>query len=243
MVLHFLLASAFASSFNVKPLPELTEEARFIVHGTLHNIRTESGIESSGAKIIYTYATLDLTEKFKGSGLPQTILIRKIGGTQDGLTIDIPGSPEFKNGEECVLFLSEEKEDQSYEILGLEMGKYGLEEKNGQTILTGGIFNYSSHDRPTPYWTLSKFKVMLAKQIAKTLSLPKPLAQRASLRDEAIKFPTSSKSTPPLATLLSPSILKSPASIVPILILLLGATLVLLFSFRNRKAKPRLKRR
>jgi len=173
MILHFLLASAQASSFYIKPFSEFTQEATNIAYGTISNIHVENSISSSGAKIIYTYASLDVKEVLKGAIHEHTILIRKVGGTKDGFTIEIPGSPEFKDGEETVLFMSAQKEDQSYEVTGLELGKYGIEEKDGQATLTGGIFNYVKQDehnlaesQPENQhpWTLKGLRALVEKQ-------------------------------------------------------------------------------
>lgn len=151
MILHSLLIfqalftqGAKATSFYIRPFSEFTQTTPNIVHGKLSNIHTENSITSDGARTIYTYAHLEVKEVLKGDlHQKQSITVRKIGGTKDGVTLEIPSSPEFKSDDDTVVFLSPEKEDQSYEVLGLELGKFGLEEKNGNSFLTGGIFNYS----------------------------------------------------------------------------------------------------
>jgi hypothetical protein len=214
MLLHFLLASAQASSFYIKPFPEFIQEANFIVHGTLSNIHAEHGISDSGAKIIYTFANLDIKEVLKGSISKQSIVIREVGGSKDGYTIDIPGTPELKEGEDTVLFLGAEKSDQSYEINGLELGQYNLQQKDGQEILSGGIFNYAKHDehnlaqeepenqRP---WSLKEVRSLVEKQGGKD-ALPKPastpmtraqadLADKAKISDSSSQFSNSDSSS------------------------------------------------
>jgi hypothetical protein len=178
MILHTLLASllvnAQASSYYIKPFSEFTEEAAAVVHGTVSNIHTENDVTDNGAKIIYTYATLDVKEVLKGPIHTRSILIREIGGTKDGYTVDIPGSPELKEGEDTVLFLgTQNAKDQSFEITGLELGKYSLEEKNGQSTLKGGIFNYTTPSDHTAGdaqaenqhpWTLKDLRTLIEKQ-------------------------------------------------------------------------------
>ncbi|MBC7398152.1 MAG: hypothetical protein H7333_11985 [Bdellovibrionales bacterium] len=154
MILHFLLAliplqtpAAKATSFYIRPFSEFTETTPVIVRGKLNNIHAENSITADGARTIYTYANLEVKEVFKGDlHQKSAITVRKIGGTKNGMTLEVPSSPQFKENEETVLFLSAEKEDQAYEVLGLELGKFGLDEKNGEVILTGGIFNYSKPD-------------------------------------------------------------------------------------------------
>ncbi len=188
MILHSLLAlatclinSAFATSFYIRPFSEFTATAPHIIRGVINNIHTENSITPDGAKTIYTYATLDVKDEIKGAIGKSEITIRKIGGSKDGYTLEIPSSPEFTAGEETVLFLTDMKEDSAYEVTGLELGKFGLEERNGESVLTGGIFNYS---KPGPEnepmhnerakdlaenqhpWTVNQLKALVKEQVA-----------------------------------------------------------------------------
>jgi LPXTG-motif cell wall-anchored protein len=145
----FASSFSFATSFNIRPFSEFTSGASNIIRGTLSNIHTENALTDDGGKTIYTYANLAIKEVLKGNIPASNVTVRKLGGTKDGVTLEIPSSPEFVENEETVLFLSAEKEDHTYEVMGLELGKFGLEEKNGDMVLTGGIFNYSkpsAHD-------------------------------------------------------------------------------------------------
>lgn len=150
MNLHCLLwigvgftSLANATSFYIRPLPEFARDARHIVRGTLHSISSEYGSDPSGLKTLYTYARLEVREVLKGPLSESEILIRKAGGTKDGVTLSIESSPEFRENEDTVLFLSEQKEDRAYEVEGLELGKFALQERNGEVFLKGGILAYS----------------------------------------------------------------------------------------------------
>jgi hypothetical protein len=154
MNLHFLLwigawfsSLAGATSFFIRPLPDFARDARYIVRGTLHSVVSEYGSDPAGAKTLYTYAKLEVREVLKGTLPEREILIRKVGGTKDGVTLSIDSSPEFSENEDTVLFLGEQKDDRSYEVEGLELGKFGLEERNGELFLKGGILSYS---KPRP---------------------------------------------------------------------------------------------
>lgn len=175
----FVFSNSHATSFNIRPFSEFTQSASNIVRGTISNVHTENAVTNDGGKTIYTYANLAVKEVFKGSIHSNNVLIRKLGGTKDGTTLEIPSSPEFVENEDTVLFLSTEKEDKSYEVMGLELGKFGLEEKNGATILTGGMFNYSQpgqvhdHDAHTSSddltenqkpWSLTDLRALVRKQ-------------------------------------------------------------------------------
>lgn len=152
----FVLLSGFfsptgATSFFVRPFSQFTQTAPNIIRGTVERIRVETGVTLDGGKTIYTFADTAVKETIRGSIQSRSIVIRKVGGTKEGMTLDIPGSPEFVEGEDTVLFLSEENEDQSYSVIGMEMGKFGLKEENGQTVLTGGIFNFSNPHAETEH--------------------------------------------------------------------------------------------
>jgi len=149
MKLHLLLplfftmiSSAWATSFYIRPFSEFTQQAALIIRGKPTHIHVENGIVPEG-KTIYTFATLEIQEILKGNISGSQITIRKLGGTKDGVTLEIPSSVDFVENEDGVFFLSAEKEDHSYEVTGMELGKFTLERKNGEEILTGGLLAYS----------------------------------------------------------------------------------------------------
>ncbi len=150
MNLHFLFlmcsllaGDAWATSFYIRPMPDFVRDAIHIVRGRLHQPHAEFGIAPGGERNVYTVAELEVLEVLKGNISKSSLPVRKLGGTKDGITLHIPGSPEFQDGEESVFFLGPENEDHSYEVTGLELGKFGLEEKNGELELTGGLLGYS----------------------------------------------------------------------------------------------------
>jgi hypothetical protein len=182
-----------ATSFYIRPFSEFTQTSPNIVRGTMSNIHAANSITADGMKAIYTYASFDVKEVLKGDIDKHTITVRKVGGTVDGYTVDIPSSPEFKEGEDTVLFLSPQREDQSYEVSGLELGKFELEEKDGNTVLKGGIFNYSKPDADGDGH--SKYAKNLEEN-QKTWTL-KSLRELIQSQKTAAPFPTASKTLPP----------------------------------------------
>jgi hypothetical protein len=187
MKLHLLFAAAlavfsvqttFGSSFNIKPFSDVTAETPNIVRGTIARVHVENAITEDGGKTIFTYADVIVKEVLKGKIAGSSIVVRKVGGTKDGVTLEIPSSPEFVENEEVVLFLSEEQSDQTYEVLGLELGKFNLEPKNGDIFLTGGLFSYAErddHDHPTTAqsenqksWSVGQLRDLIKKQQSTT---------------------------------------------------------------------------
>lgn len=149
MKLHSILAialsinQAFATSFYIRPFSEFTKTTPNIIRGKIGNIRTEYRVSPDGEKTIFTFADLEVKDVIKGGITGTQIQIRKLGGTKDGVTLEIPSSVEFIDKEDSVFYLSEEQEDHSFEVTSMELGKFTLTEKNGEEILNGGIFAYS----------------------------------------------------------------------------------------------------
>lgn len=175
LLIHF---SAQATSFLIRPLSQFTQTAPYMVHGIIHNVRVEEGV-AEGGKTIYTFADVEVKEVIKGS-VPAAsgIIVRKLGGTKDQLTLEIPGSPQFSENEETVLFLDSIPNSQMYEVVGMELGKFGLKEENGEKILTGGIFSFSSGEEVNEQttqagedlsenkkpWSVQQLKELISKQ-------------------------------------------------------------------------------
>ena len=183
MILHLvslLISAASATSFYIQPFPDFVKAAPNVVRGNLHDIIVENGITSDGAKTIFTYATLDIKESIKGSITAPTIRVRKLGGTRDGMTLEVPSSPEFVESEDTVWFLSPPREDQSYEVWGLELGKFWLKEEGGDFVLKGGILDYTPDERGDAHpeahrtWTLSQLRELAASSDRGTKSAPSP---------------------------------------------------------------------
>ena len=143
----FSHSTAYATSFYIRPFSEVTQTVPNMVYGTIRHIHTDNGTASDGGKTIYTFSELVVKEVIKGNIHQSEIVIRKLGGTKDGVTLDIPSSVEFTENEETVVFLGPEMEDHSYEVEGMETGKFSLKEENGEKILVGGLFEFS---RPDP---------------------------------------------------------------------------------------------
>jgi hypothetical protein len=212
-------STAQATSFMITPFPDFVKAAPNIVRGTLHDILVENGITADGSKTIYTYATVDVRETLKGSISVPTIRVRKLGGTRDGVTLDVPSSPEFVESEDTVVFLSEAREDQSYEVWGMELGKFWLKEEGGEAILQGGILEYSQeHSDPNSpdsdhalrenrkNWTLTQLRELAAasdrgiKAAAPSAVPPKPASPEAKDAAQANDPFTDSKTIAPQAS-------------------------------------------
>ncbi len=203
LVFVLTLQTAVATSFYIRPFSEFTKTTPNIIRGNLINIHVENGATSEGEKTIYTFADLEIKDVIKGNISGTRIHIRKLGGSKDGVTLEIPSSVEFNENEEGVFFLGDEQEDHSYEVSSLELGKFNLVKKGGEEILTGGLFSYSQprhdhdhgHDRDVRAenleenlkpWSINQLKTLVQTQLSsvppvtviqKNADLSKPLAE------------------------------------------------------------------
>lgn len=149
MKLHFISmlfalqpSPAYSTSFHPESIESFSAKARHIVRGTVKNQRVEKVTGTDGSITIYTYALVEVKEPLKGGIDKSEIRVRRLGGETEGYHHEVPGSPEFKENEDTVLFLTGEQEDGSYEIESMEIGKFGVRMENGSEILTGGMLQY-----------------------------------------------------------------------------------------------------
>jgi len=74
--------------------------------------------------MIYTYASIVVDDPLKGERR-RTVLLRHMGGTIGAKTVWIAGMPQFKAGEQVIVFLRN-KQDGTFDVIGLDQGKYDV---------------------------------------------------------------------------------------------------------------------
>ncbi len=192
-LLIFISAQAYATSFYIVPFSTLVQNTPNMVLGTLQNIHPEHGTTNTGEKTIFTFADLTVEEVLKGQISGTQILVRKLGGSKDGVTLDIPSSVQFKENEQAVLFLGPPNPDNSYEVTEMELGKFGLKEVGGEKILTGGIFNFNTVDLPFGMQSDDQERLKENHKSWSIGELKKLIQNQAKAQD------TNPKSSPPLS--------------------------------------------
>jgi hypothetical protein len=118
-----LLGANLATATTVQKftLSDLAKKSETIVRATVED---QTSRWDTNHKEIYTFITLHVLDSVKGAKGETTITIRQIGGTVDNLISVVPGMPNFKKGEEVVVFLSQ-KDAAGYPwVMGLQQGKY-----------------------------------------------------------------------------------------------------------------------
>lgn len=129
-VLALCLAPAIALALMVPfSLDRLVTDADTIVHGSV--VRRESRWDTSG-RLIVTDVTLDVSETLKGEpAVRQTLRIA--GGTVGEVTLTMSEVPEFRDGEDVIVFLAHDQVPSR--VVGLWQGKFTVE---GQVVERGG---------------------------------------------------------------------------------------------------------
>lgn len=84
---------------------------------------------------IYTTTEFKVSSAVMGDA-GDTVFIRQLGGSKDGLSSAMPGAPEFKQGEDLLLFL-ENRPDGAFVLVGLNQGKcrIGADTATGQIVI------------------------------------------------------------------------------------------------------------
>jgi hypothetical protein len=119
-----------ASQFVDVSFDQIAREAKFVVRG--HVLDTWSQWDES-REVIYTYATVRVTRYFGETTGPDVVMIREVGGTVDGYTMEAIGFPMIRRGEQIVAFLSEDGSD--LRIHAYNQGKYLVRQRMGREVL------------------------------------------------------------------------------------------------------------
>jgi hypothetical protein len=191
----FLLSvtdSVDASSFFEQPFPDTVRAAPAIVRGKIGKSSTEWTTLSDGSKHLFTYYDVDVKEGLKGgprSGAP--IRIRELGGSKEGVTLQVSGTAQFETGEDVVVMLGDSSSagDGSYPVQGMMMGKYNLEKgSDGKEYLRGAGLASTAQagvDK-NPVVTLEKLREIIHEQASESgvkapSGKPAPLAANSGL--------------------------------------------------------------
>lgn len=114
-------SQAFATTVRLVDLDDMSRQSAFIFHGTVTAVETLNLGTTEHPRIV-TDVTFTVHRVLKGVTKGPHFTLRLIGGTHEGITLKIPGSPTFEAEQEVVLFL--EWTGENYAINGMRQGLY-----------------------------------------------------------------------------------------------------------------------
>ena len=114
--------TARATTIRAFSLPALTAAAQSIVRGRVVDARA---VYDPQREAVYTHTTVRVDEVLWGRERPgEELLVRQRGGTLDGVTWSIPGTPRLELGADVLLFC---RTDGAFHyIVGMAQGVYVL---------------------------------------------------------------------------------------------------------------------
>ena len=143
-------AQVEAATVEAMTLDEMAQRAEMIVVGRVMGSRSDWNAQRTR---IYTYFTFEVERFLKGGAGEREITIRLWGGQVGGFTSMVPGTPQFIDGEEVLLFCSGSRA-RIPTVLGLSLGKFSITQNAaGEKILKRDISglvlrNYRTDSRP-----------------------------------------------------------------------------------------------
>ncbi len=180
--LMFFAPQAECTTFLTRPFSTSVNDAPVIVRGSIANQIYSDWVllPEDGTKRLYTFFELKISEVLKGAAPASgNLFFRQMGGEKNGMGMMIPGSAEFKRGEEVVVFLNPRNPDGSFDLLSLMMGKYEVvKDENGESVLRGpgitegtAIVDEHGHEtggqngsKSVKKWTLDGLRALIKEQ-------------------------------------------------------------------------------
>ncbi|MEM1348706.1 MAG: hypothetical protein AAGI01_09140 [Myxococcota bacterium] len=109
---------ALATTLARLDLEALTAQSELVVHGTV----TRLAPEVRGGRV-FTNITLEVTEALKGTP-GDSVTFTQLGGRTRNLATRVAGMPDFRLGEEVLVFLERPSVDAPLVVTGMAQGKF-----------------------------------------------------------------------------------------------------------------------
>lgn len=120
-----------ASQFIDVPFDQLAREATVVVRAKVGPV---TSAWDDAHEVIFSTARIEVKHYLAGTG-PNVLMLREVGGTVDGYTMDAIGFPTLREGQEVVLFLSQWEDGSDYRIHAYNEGKYIVREMLGRELV------------------------------------------------------------------------------------------------------------
>ena len=121
-LVFFSPAKSFALMADIGTA-ELAKEAKIIVHGEVKSVKSYRGINN----IIYTRASVSVSDVFKGKIAKKNITVEYEGGEVGNIGMSVEDEPTLEKGEQVLLFLTNSFWRKNiYYVVGGVLGKYAI---------------------------------------------------------------------------------------------------------------------
>lgn len=134
LLVLFAGATAQATQFEAFDRSDQIREADVILTG---HVLSNRSAWSEDRSVIHTDAEVRVDEVWKGLPDSDRVTVRVLGGTVDGMALEVEGSPRLETGENVLLFLR--REGDVYRPSGMAYGKFALESAGGETFALGSL--------------------------------------------------------------------------------------------------------
>lgn len=132
VVLLLMTTNGFGTVAVAPSEDDMVIGARLIVRGVVLGTTTR---QDDPRLIPFTYTKVHVNQYLKGSLGVEDIVIKEPGGVYNGYGSVVFGIPEFRSGEEVILFL-DTWADGSLRVYQWFLGKYIIEQKDGQSLIS-----------------------------------------------------------------------------------------------------------
>lgn len=129
----YLFFSASQAQSIKSDLKSLSEKSDIILEGKVVNKKSDWNKDKSR---IFTAVTVQVDDYLKGNNSNKTIVINTPGGEVDGIGELYTHMPSFKEDEEVLLFVQEDKRNSNYKVFNGEDGKFTIvkDKKTGEKV-------------------------------------------------------------------------------------------------------------
>jgi len=120
----------YSSTLVYMELKDILNRSEAVVRGVVREVESRYNEERTK---IFTYTLIEVKETINGK-TPPVITVQTYGGRVGDINMKVPGMPEFKKGEEVLLFVK--KVEDFYHIVGMIQGKYSIQKsESGEEYL------------------------------------------------------------------------------------------------------------
>jgi hypothetical protein len=127
--------STIASTFLKVDINDLKKMSEAVVHGKVLEVRSAWNADGT---MIFTEAAIEVKGRLYGQA-DDLLVVRTVGGTVDGYTVEMGGAPRFTEGEEIVAFVGR-WDDGVPMVAGYAEGISRVRKDNlGHLMLQGGL--------------------------------------------------------------------------------------------------------